>query len=229
VAVTIEGKRDAAFAHHLTQEQEVTLSVLLLSEDGVRDVAGRVINRSHKSEPWAVWTEPLMAAPVDLQQHPGLRHPLAARAVARRPPPLWTTPSGRSEDASNGGSAQRNRFPLDQQLRQVLIVATGVDTIRQSDHTGAQPGIERMHWWTPAIAVHEGGGPIPQERMSQASLVPMGQAHQLRRLTGGQPPLDHCCQDHCSSLFLPVHCDVLHEDRITEQLDRTKSQTTYTP
>src|SRR2546426_2043710 len=92
----------------------------------------------------------------------------------------------------------------------------------------AHPGIERMHWWPPAIAVHEGGWAIAQEGTSEASLLSPREAHQFRRLAGGQPPFYYRCHNHRSPLFLPVHRNVLHEDRITEQLDRTKSQTIYT-
>src|SRR5450759_4697667 len=41
-------------------------------------LAGGVVDRPHKSEPGAVRAEPLVAAAVDLQQHPSLGHPLPA-------------------------------------------------------------------------------------------------------------------------------------------------------
>ena len=61
-----EGERDAPPPHYLPQEQEVALGVFLLSEDGVGHVACGVINRTHESKPGAVWTEPLVAAAIDL-------------------------------------------------------------------------------------------------------------------------------------------------------------------
>jgi len=67
VAVAVEGEWDAAAAHHFPQEQEVALGVFLVPEDGVRNVAGGVVDRPHQSEPGAVRAEPLVAAAVDLQ------------------------------------------------------------------------------------------------------------------------------------------------------------------
>ena len=192
VTVAVEGKRHAAPAHHLTQEQEVTLGVFLFPEDGERNVAGGVIDRPHESEPGSVWAQPLVAAAVNLK-HPGLGHSLAARAVARRSPPLRTAPSGRSQDALHRGAAQRYPFPLGQQLRQVLVVAACVDALSQLDDALADANIRSMHRLPAPVAVHQGSGSVSRERVSQASLVPLRQAHQFRRLAGGPPPVyDRC-------------------------------------
>ena len=147
--------------------------------------------------------------------------------MTRRSPLLRAAPSSRSQDAPHGGSAQSNRFPLGQQLRQVLIIAASIEPLSERNHAIAQAGSESMGRSPPPVAVHQRRWPISHKRTSEAPYVPLRQTHQFRRLTGGQPPFYHPCQNHCSSLFLPVHRDVLHVDRITELLDRTKSQTIY--
>jgi len=66
VAVAVKRERDAALAHHLAQEQEVTLGVLLFAKESVGNVACGVIDRSDESKPGPVWTQPLVAAAIDL-------------------------------------------------------------------------------------------------------------------------------------------------------------------
>ena len=66
MAVAVESERDTPPTHHSPQEQEVPLRVFLLSEESVRNVAAGIINRSHKSEPGPTWTQPLVAAAIDL-------------------------------------------------------------------------------------------------------------------------------------------------------------------
>ena len=66
------------------QQEEIALGVFLLMEECVGHRAGGIVNGQQQGEPGPSVPQPGMMAPIELEQHALLGHPLAAVPVARR-------------------------------------------------------------------------------------------------------------------------------------------------
>lgn len=82
--------------------------------------------------------EPVGAAPVELDQQPGLGHPVAPAAVARGPAPAGTRPTGRAEQAPQRGPGDDDPVALGEELREVAVIGALVD--RRGQLEDPRPG-----------------------------------------------------------------------------------------
>ncbi len=103
----------------LDEGRQVARGVLLLTEDGARDESAGVVDGSHQGQPWTAALQPVVAAAVDLQQQPRLRHPLAAAAMAPWPAPAEGRQARLAEHPAQRAAGHVEILALGQQLRQV--------------------------------------------------------------------------------------------------------------
>ena len=80
--------------HQSTEEQEVAVGVLQLTEQGIDDGPGGVVNRQQQCELRSVFPKPSVVAAVNLNQHTLTRHTLPPNPVFRWPTSAWAVHSG---------------------------------------------------------------------------------------------------------------------------------------
>jgi len=94
VAVGIHRKRYTTPPYDALEQEEVTLGILSVSEEGVGNRTCGVVHRQQHGEHRPPALQPRVVAAVELKQHPLLRHPLAPAPVARRAAVTRTGQSG---------------------------------------------------------------------------------------------------------------------------------------
>jgi hypothetical protein len=99
VAVAVPGQRNTSLAYHFPQERQVTLSILMVSKEGVNELAGGVIDGAHQDELRPTGFQPVVIAAVHLKHHPFFGHPLPPRTVPPRAATLRTAKPSRCQDA----------------------------------------------------------------------------------------------------------------------------------
>ena len=106
--VAVHGHRDAPAAHHLPEQLEVALGILLLPEAGPGDQAGGVIDAADQGEVGSSTLQPVVTAAVDLEQHalPGIAVP--PLPVPGRPPVPDAGHAGGGEDPVHGGPGEHD-------------------------------------------------------------------------------------------------------------------------
>jgi hypothetical protein len=82
VAVRVEPERYALALNDPLQQFEVPLSIFLFSEEGIGRYPGCIIDGKQQSQPGPSVLQPSMVTAINLEQHPGLRHPLPTLTVA---------------------------------------------------------------------------------------------------------------------------------------------------
>ena len=99
-----------------------------------------------------------MMTSVQLHQHPGLGHPLAAKPVLRRAPATGTADARPGENAPHRGPAQVDAFPLTEQLGEVGVVGAFVTLRRQLQHGRSLARRSGVVGTATAVAVGQRGG-----------------------------------------------------------------------
>ena len=82
VPIRIGGGRQPIPADEMAQHQEIAVRIFLGAKDAGKDFAGGIIKGDVEDEARAAVLEPGMMAAVHLDEQAGLRHPLAATAMA---------------------------------------------------------------------------------------------------------------------------------------------------
>ena len=83
---------------------------------------GRIVDPAHERQPGPAALEPVVAAAVDLDEQPGLGHPVAPAAVPGRPAvPRARDPLG-PQDPADGDPAEHDPLALGEQLGEVRVV-----------------------------------------------------------------------------------------------------------
>ena len=139
VAVGIEGEGDAAAPEQVLHQQEVVVAVFLLAKQGVDHGAGGVVHRQQQRERWAVVSQPPVITAVQLDQHARSGHPLATDPVLGWTATARTAQPGVQQNASQGGSADVDAFPLAQQFAQMGMVDSLVSSAGQMHHGRRSP------------------------------------------------------------------------------------------
>jgi hypothetical protein len=111
--IGVGGPREAIAPDEVAQEEEVAVGILLEAEDSGQDAAGGIINGGQQHEPRATILQPGVLAAIHLDEEAGLRHALAATAMAGRPAGAWATDPGGAEE------------PLHRPTRQAEALAFG--------------------------------------------------------------------------------------------------------
>ena len=96
VLVAVYGHGDATAAHHLPEQLEVALGILLLPEAGPGNQAGGVVDAADQGEVGPSTLQPVVAAAVDLEQHA-----LARIAVPTLSMPGWPPVANAGDPATD--------------------------------------------------------------------------------------------------------------------------------
>jgi len=118
-------------AAHPDQDGQVRPAVLDRAEGRPDDRPGRVVDGADEGQPRPAALEPVVRTAVDLDQQPGLGHPLAAAPVPRRAALPGGPQAGPAEQALERRAADDDALGLGQQLGQVAVVDAPIAAPRE--------------------------------------------------------------------------------------------------
>ena len=126
VAVPVDGARDPLGFDRVAQDRQVAGSILVLAEDGGRDRPCRVVDRPDQGQPRPATFEPVVAAPVELEEESLGAHPRPSAAVLRWPPVAWAGDALGTQDVADALPADDDRLALREELAEVAVVDLAV-------------------------------------------------------------------------------------------------------
>ena len=132
--VAVEGQRHSAALDDLLEHQHVALRVLLLPEQGEGNHSRGVVHGADQGQAWPPTLQPVVTAPIDLQQHPLLGVACPAQVAPARAPAPGTADPTRQQDSPDGGAREVDALPPGQHLGQMRVVETGVAALSQGQH-----------------------------------------------------------------------------------------------
>ena len=124
--IAIEGHRHAAAVDDLLEHEQVAVGVLLFSEQGEGDRPRGVVHGPDERQAGSPTLQPVVPAPVDLQQHPLLGVALPAQIALARSAAAGAPNTARQQHPPDGGAREADALPLGQQLGQMRVVEAGV-------------------------------------------------------------------------------------------------------
>ena len=134
VPVAVQRQWNAPALDQALQQREVSGGVLAAAKHGVDHGAAGVVHRQQQGEFGTSVLQPGVMTAVQLQQHPRLGHPLAAKTVRRRAAAAGTADAGLGENAAHRGPAQVDALPLTEQFGEVGVVGALVAAGGQFHH-----------------------------------------------------------------------------------------------
>jgi len=199
VLVAVECERQAVRTKELAHEQEVARAILGRVEAGGRDSAGGIVDCAQQDEPRPAALQPVVVTAVDLEQHPLLGIPFAARAM-----PGSAAANGAKtalhEDALDARAGEVDAFLL-QHLAQMAGVEAGVLAGSQLDDLLAERIAEPVRWRFSPVAVHQPGWPLLEVGRLQAPRLALSDSEQRRRFRQPQLPRHQSCEDSRPLVF----------------------------
>ena len=222
VTISVDGRRHAIARDQLAEEQQVAVRVLFLAKDAAEQFARRIIDRGEQDEARPAVLQPRVVTAVHLNEQAGLRHPLAAAAMARRAAGPRTPDASLAQQALDRGPRDGEGFPFPQELGELMVIDAGIGRAGQGHDLGPYGVGQAPLGHAPAITVGQGGGALRPYLRQQPPDVPHRQAHEARRRTGRKRALLHLRQNMCTLLLLLGQGDRLpgHPPRVTESLSR---------
>ena len=181
--VAVEGQGHAVAGDDLLEQEQVAVGVLVLPEQGEGHRPGGVVHGPDEGEAGAAPLQPVVLAPIDLQQHPLLRVALPAPIALTRATAARTVDSPRQQDPSDGGARQADALPLRQQLGQMRVVKAGVTALGQGQHLCPRPRAGGGRRLPATVAVRHGGGALLSIRRQQSPRVATAHAQQAGRFS----------------------------------------------
>jgi hypothetical protein len=94
----------------LSHEEKVPLSVFSVSKQGIRHLAGSIVDCAYQGQIGSSSFQPIMPAAVNLQHHPWLWSPLPPAAMLRSPPFARALDSRPEKDSSDRGPGDKDLF-----------------------------------------------------------------------------------------------------------------------
>ncbi len=182
MAIGVGGEREARSEGELTEDVKVPDSRFLLLEPPGEDLPCGIIDRSVQHEFGPAVFEPGMVTAIELDEHPFLRHALAAGAMRGGTPSPGAGDAGLVQEATDGLTRDPHSFPLAEELGQVLMVHRGIGGAGQP-HDALAEGIgQPTRRGTAAIAVGECGRSAEAVGTTQPSKVADRESQEARRL-----------------------------------------------
>ena len=201
----------------LDEHGEVARAVLLFAEGGPGDEPGGIVDAAHEGEPGSTALEPVMSAAIDLEEHAGPGHPLAAAAVAPWSPPPHRRQAGLGEDPAQRPLRDDDALALSEQVREMGTVDIRIRGRRQLHESGPQPVREPVGRDPAAVAVDERDGALVGVVARQQPLHRAHRAVQIRgRLPGRQLTGQDMVEHPEPLLCLSVQRDRLPRLHVTE-------------
>lgn len=136
VAVSIRRGGESIAADETAEEQEVAVGILFQAEDASEDLACRVIDGRVEHEPRAAIFEPRVVAAIHLDEESGLRHAVAAAAMARWPAGAGAADPGCAEEPLHRPTRDMQILALGEQLGEVVIIHARVAGAGQREDLG---------------------------------------------------------------------------------------------
>ena len=158
------------------------MDVLQLTEQGVDNDPGGVVNRQQQCELRSVFPKPSVVAAVYLYQHTLARHTLPPHSMLRRPTPTRAAHPCAHQYAPQRAPADVYALPLPEQLTQVRVVDSGVSGPSQTycfDRQCARCSIGRA---ATSVAVSYCGCSLLSVCRQYAPGMACAQSHQCRCL-----------------------------------------------
>ena len=158
------------------------MSVLQLTEQGIDNDPGGVVNRQQQRELRSVFPKPSVVAAVYLDQHTLTRHTLTPNSV------LWWTPTARAvligahQQATQRAASYVYAFAFPQQLAHMRVVGPRIPRARQMQHSGLRCLRYRVGRSTTSMTVGECGCSILPVCRQYAPGMACAHSHQRRCL-----------------------------------------------
>jgi hypothetical protein len=142
-----------------------------------------------------------MRAAIDLQQHAGLRVPIAAAAMAGRATGMRRGDTTRSQDPTHTGTTQKDLMITGQELGNVGVITAGIALGYQradllTEIIGQSPGLGAIR-----VAMDDGWYTVPLVGGFEAPDLAFGHAQEERGFGGGTVASDQTRQ-HGQALLL---------------------------
>jgi hypothetical protein len=184
----------------VVEQLEVANQILLSAEQRMGNRSCGVVNSQEETEGQMLVAEPVVLAPVNLQQHSLLWEALSPQAAARPMPSSVPQPAG-DERVSHCAAADVDFLPLSEEFRQVSVVRVSVPLASKGDDPIPCLSRRGVHRPAAAVAVHEAGDSRRSERRQQPPHVPLVEAQDLSRIRDGRLPAQDPTQHIDPRLF----------------------------
>jgi hypothetical protein len=119
---------------HPSQEEEITLGVLLLAKECHHDLAGGVVNGAQEADLGLVWAEPVVEAAVYLQEHSFLGSAVPMAAMSGWSALLLGPLSRLATEALHARPTEDDALVAEEQFLEVAVVASGIAASAQLHH-----------------------------------------------------------------------------------------------
>jgi hypothetical protein len=210
VAVGVDAERQALAQRGLAERLEVPRGILLVPEGPARHVARGVVDPADQGQPRPPALEPVVAAPVDLEEQARLGHPLPAGAMAPRAPGPGRGQARLGEDPAQGPLRDDDPLPLGEQVGEVGPVGARVRGGGELEEAGAGLVVEAVGGDPAPVAVDERGGrAVGAIRREEAPNRPDRQLEIGRRHRGRDLPGEQVVEDVQAVLGTSVQGDRL--------------------
>ena len=120
--VAVQGHWDSVTIDDLPEHQHVAVGVLLLTEQSEGDRPGGVVHEADESQMWSATLQPVVPAPIYLQQHSLLGVALPSKVALGRSATTGASDSPGQKDPPDGGARQMDALPICQHLGQMRVV-----------------------------------------------------------------------------------------------------------
>ncbi len=134
------------------------MAVLPFIEQGVGDGPGGVVDGEEQREPRSPTLQSVVPAPVHLQQHPLLRHPLPSAAVSGRSSTARTGQLRLYQDPAQRGARHHDPLALRQQLGQVSVIHSRISLPHHTHHLLLHVGKNRVGRLSTSIPMGQRSG-----------------------------------------------------------------------
>ena len=215
--VAVEGQRDAVPVDDLLEHDQVAVGVLLLPEQGEGDRPGGVVHGADERQVGAAALQPVVPAPVDLQQHPLLGVALPSTVALGRPAAARTADAPGQQDPPDGGAGQADALPLRQHLGEMRVVEARIGASGQRQHLLLHLRGRGGRRLPASVPVSHGRSALPSVRRQEPPRMALAHPHQPGRLSHRRLPLDHAVQHLEPRLFSPRQRQSFH--RLTFSLN----------
>ena len=141
---------------NVLEHQHVAVGIFLLSEQGERDLPRGVVHSADQGQVWASALQPVVAAPIDLQQHPLLGIALPSAVAFGGSAATWTPQSSGQQDPPHGRVGQMDILSLCQHLGQMGVVESCIGPLGQLHHLLLCPRVGGGHRLPSSVPVSYG-------------------------------------------------------------------------
>lgn len=222
VAIRVGGGGEAIPADQLAEQEEVAVGLFLEAEDAAEYVSGSIVDGGVKYEAGATVLEPGMVTAVHLDEEAGLRHALAAAAMAGRATGAGTADARRAEEALHRPPGEAQALVFGEQLGEMMIIHASVAGAGEREDLGPHRFREAPGRGPAPVAMGQRRDSLRAYCSQEPADVPERQAHERRGGLSGEGPGLEAGKDMGALLLLFGQGNRLpvHSPRVTNSLTR---------